>query len=249
MRFCHHVGHTCSEKEIPYSPWRHHHWVLYVAVKGNCYILSTWMPNTALNNKVLFSVITVAMCGMYGYNFYFAEKAVWIYRVCMFVGVSAEDNLNCASSGSIHPFVFETGLPTLVLVWSLLNNLGCLASPRDSSVSSSLALRYQANLPGYFILTWVLGIKLRSFCKASTLLSHLSSPKLCLLRWESSGTDNQQWAAGPQDKWQPLQRGKDFSKRPVQHLGFNEPSMAEWEVGPRSSHFRSDPSPTELEFW
>lgn len=34
------------------------------------------MPNTVLNNKVLLSVIAVAMCGMYGYNFYFAEIAV-----------------------------------------------------------------------------------------------------------------------------------------------------------------------------
>lgn len=59
-------------------------------------------PKTLWNNEVLFNVIAVAMCGRYGYNFYIADKAVWIYSVCMFVvGVGGEDNLKYASSGSI----------------------------------------------------------------------------------------------------------------------------------------------------
>lgn len=59
---------------------------------------------------------------------------------------------------------------------SLKSRLGCQASPRDPSLSSFLALGLQANftVPGYFILTRVLGIKLRSFCKARALVTELS---------------------------------------------------------------------------
>jgi hypothetical protein len=46
------------------------------------------------------SLLWPAVCGIYGYNFYSADQAARIYRVCMFVGLGAEDNLKYASSGS-----------------------------------------------------------------------------------------------------------------------------------------------------
>lgn len=41
----------------------------------------------------------------------------------------------------------------------------------------------------------------------------------------------------------PFKGRRTFQNQLIQHWGFTDSFMADWEVGPRSSHFRSDPSP------